>query len=406
MAAIDDLSVLVNVIAAARAELSDRDPDDIPHKLTRAAAATGRRLPPPHRRAILAYIEGESGFRQDVRVRFIEAGFDDPLGLQYLTDPVSAGPMIELSVSRDALARMEVELEASLRRADKVEAKLTDSRARLKSAQHESSRKLAAKAEADKRARAGLEKAAVEAAKRAEHAAARAATLSAEAKVRDGEIVDLEARIVKLNEKRSKRMTDKLVRVDAARSAWVSDPIGIARDLDEHERRLRTFREVHREPGSPDKGRRDLFVPNGLSPSDAAALDAVVAQAPERVIVDGYNVSGLVNPGEFSTRDARDDVVKRASKLVRETDAAVVVVFDARQGSEGSTSFTSPIGVELVFEGDTTADDAIVAMVHADSDRCIVITNDREIHNRVRRDNCVAIFSTAFVSWSEHLNRS
>ena len=35
-----------------------------------------------------------------------------------------------------------------------------------------------------------------------------------------------------------------------------------------------------------------------------------------------------------------------------------------------------------------------------------VITNDREIHNRVRRSGCVSIFSTAFVSWTEHLNRS
>jgi predicted RNA-binding protein with PIN domain len=135
-------------------------------------------------------------------------------------------------------------------------------------------------------------------------------------------------------------------------------------------------------------------------------VDAMIEQGPDRVIIDGYNVSGLIAPDRFSTRAARDDVVHRAAKLVRETDAAIVVVFDAQRSTEGTSTFTSAEGVEVVFEGDTTADDTIAAMAHANSDRCIVITNDREIHNRVRRTGCVSIFSSAFVSWTEHLNRS
>ena len=168
---------------------------------------------------------------------------------------------------------------------------------------------------------------------------------------------------------------------------------------------MRTYRKAHLDDGVQTGDTAPIAVPPGLSPSDATVVDAVVRQVPDRVIIDGYNVSGLVDPEQFSTRAARDDVINRAAKLVRETDAAVIVVFDAQQSSEGTSAFTSAEGVEVVFEGDTIADDTIAAMVHAESDRCIVITNDREIHNRVRRTGCVSIFATAFVSWTEHLNR-
>ena len=169
---------------------------------------------------------------------------------------------------------------------------------------------------------------------------------------------------------------------------------------------MRTYRKAHLGSGVPPGDMAPIAVPHGLSPSDATVVDAVVRQVPDRVIIDGYNVSGLVHPEQFSTRAARDDVINRAAKLVRETEAEIIVVFDAQHSTEGTSTFTSAAGVEVVFEGDTSADDTIAVMVHAESDRCIVITNDREIHNRVRRDGCVSIFSTAFVSWTEHLNRS
>jgi hypothetical protein len=99
MAKIDDLSMLANVITAARSELMDRDPEDVPKKLSRAAAATGKRIPPPHQRAILAHIEADEGFRDAVREVFVESDIDDPLGLEYLTDPVAALPKVELAVA-------------------------------------------------------------------------------------------------------------------------------------------------------------------------------------------------------------------------------------------------------------------------------------------------------------------
>jgi hypothetical protein len=405
MTKVDDLSILANVIAAARTELSDLDPEDIPNKLSGAASATGKRIPPPHQRAILAHIENDDGFREAVRERLAEAGPEDPLAFEYLDDPGSARPKIELAVAAGFIESLEAAVAAEKAKTAKVEAKLAESRTRVEGARKESAQQLSAKAEADKRSRTGLEKAARDADDRAGRATDEARVLEQELKERDEMIAALEARLVKLSEKRTKRRANRQARGDPSRAEVQSDPIDIAKDLDSRERGLRTFREAHLASESVARDQMPLVIPKGLSSADAAALDAVIAQVPERVIIDGYNVAGLVDPERFSTREARDDVINRAAKLVRKTDAAVVVVFDAQRSSEGTTTFTSPIGVEVVFEGDTIADDTIIEMVHARPDRCVVITNDREIHNRAQRSDCVTVFSSAFVSWTEHLNR-
>jgi predicted RNA-binding protein with PIN domain len=402
----DDLSMLANVIVAARSELMDRDQEDVPKKLSRAAAATGKRIPPPYQRAILAYIEADEGFRDAVREVFVEADIDDPLALEYLTDPAAALPKVELAVAAGLDEELQVALDKEKAETAKVRKKLAVSRERYEAAKKEADKKLSERSEADKRARSGLERAARDAEDRAEQATKTAQAFQRDVRAREDEIEVLEGKIARLNEKLAKRSLSVSQRPDGLRSSVLGDPSEIAKDLDGLERRLRTYREAHIGDDVQRAELSPMAVPTGVSPSDAAVVDAMIEQGPERVIIDGYNVSGLIAPGRFSTRAARDDVVRRAAKLVRETDAAIVVVFDAQRSTEGTSTFTSAEGVEVVFEGDTSADDTIAVMVHADSDRCVVITNDREIHNRVRRSGCVSIFSTAFVSWTEHLNRS
>jgi predicted RNA-binding protein with PIN domain len=406
MAKIDDLSMLANVIMAARSELMDRDPEDVPKKLSRAVAATGKRIPPPHQRAILAHIEADEGFRDAVRGVFVESDIDDPLGLEYLTDPVATLSKVELAVAIGHTEELQTALNAETAETAKVRDKLAVSRERYELAKSEASKKLSERTDADKRARSGLENTARDAQERAEVATLAAQASQRDLEARETEIEVLEDKIVRLNEKLAKRGSSLSQRPEGQRSSVLGDPSEIARDLDGLERRLRTYREAHVDDKVQRAELPPIAVPKGVSPSDAAVIDAMIRQRPDRVIIDGYNVSGLIAPNRFATRAARDDVVHRAAKLVRETDAAIVVVFDAHQSTEGTSTLTSAEGVEVVFEGDTIADDTIAAMVHADSDRCIVITNDREIHNRVRRSGCVSIFSTAFVSWTEHLNRS
>jgi predicted RNA-binding protein with PIN domain len=406
MATIDDLSVLANVIMAARFVLRDSEPDEIPNKLQGAASGTGKRLPPPHQRAVLAHIEADETFRESVREHFEDSDFDDPLGLEYLADPASASPKVELAVAYGTVRDLEAAVDAEKARTVKAEHKLAETKTRAATAKKEAASKLSARSEADKRSRAGLEKSARESEARAESEAAASAGLGTELGAKEAEIAKLQSKIAKLNEKLAKRKGASSAPASMRKSRFASDPVEIARDLDSQERRLRTYREAHHDSQSKSAPTHPFAVPSGISSADAAAIDALIPQTPERVIIDGYNVSGVVNPEQFATREARDDVVNRAAKLVRETSAVVVVVFDAQESIDGTAMYTSADGVEVVFEGDTIADDTIAEMTHEVSDRCIVITNDRELHNRVRQVGCVPIFSSAFVSWTEHLNRS
>ena len=149
MATIDSLSVLANVVAAARLELQDRDADEIPKKLSGAASSTGRRVPPPHQRAILSHIEADESFRLAVHERFVDAAFDDPLGLAYLADPAAARPIVDLEVAVRRYEALEAEIDAERTRTAKVEASLVESRIRLDRVKQVADEELTARADAD-----------------------------------------------------------------------------------------------------------------------------------------------------------------------------------------------------------------------------------------------------------------
>jgi predicted RNA-binding protein with PIN domain len=121
-------------------------------------------------------------------------------------------------------------------------------------------------------------------------------------------------------------------------------------------------------------------------------------QRPDRFILDGYNIAGEIHNAEFSTRSARDDVVHRAGRLARCTEAEVLVVFDG-QDDQASSGFRTSEGVIVRFSRGEKADDVIVALVAGDAMRTVVVTNDRELRDRCTATDCVPIWSTAFVEW-------
>jgi predicted RNA-binding protein with PIN domain len=174
--------------------------------------------------------------------------------------------------------------------------------------------------------------------------------------------------------------------------------------LDDLERKLHFYRESIVEVADAETSRNPLALPGGVSPESADALSALLSQKPDTVLIDGYNVVGAVSESLIGSRLGRDDVVARAEAVKRRVpETEVIVVFDAAQ-SGGSGGFRSGWGVLVEFEPKTTADDAIVELVHGGIDQCVVITNDRELQDRSARPGCVVVFSTALISWTEHLN--
>jgi len=176
-----------------------------------------------------------------------------------------------------------------------------------------------------------------------------------------------------------------------------SDPLELARWLDDIEHRVRPFREA-----SPVAGQRrehePLTIGSGTAPDSGAALQSLIEQRPRRFILDGYNIGGEIDKSNFSTRPARDDVVRKAEILARATDAQIVVVFDGPD-DHGRSGFRSAEGVSVRFSKGEKADDVIAGLVAADSYRAVVVTNDRELRGRCAVDGCVQIWSTAFLDW-------
>lgn len=409
MAAGDDLKVLAQVIRVARDELADRERDEIPNRLRPAAKGTGKRLPTPHQRAIIDYLTSDEPFRSAVKDRWDESGFDDEVGGQFLEDPDQAATAISLSVASIDLDRVVAERDGALVTANDLAAQLAESKARLDKERGEQKAALGRLAASDKRSREGLERAAEVVRERLRDAELQIAALTAGLEQAEAANEALSLTLDRLAERATKREPASLPRRFASRAQMASrlpsDPAELGSFLDAMEKQMRPYREPELRSKVSVGDLEELSIPGGISPDSAEAVAAAIEQGPDRFLIDGYNVAGAVRSNEFSTRAGRDAAVARADMLKRATSAGVTIVFDA-SGVKGEDRFMSNHGVEVVFEPERSADDAIVSLVAAQGDRCVVITDDRELQSRATRPNCLVLYTKALVAWSEHLNDS
>jgi predicted RNA-binding protein with PIN domain len=103
------------------------------------------------------------------------------------------------------------------------------------------------------------------------------------------------------------------------------------------------------------------------------------------LLVDGYNVTR----SDPATRDLaldeqRDALVARLRARGTEMlgRGRLVVVFDGAEGTGGTTPDTAPVTVVYARAG--TADDAIVARVRKTAEKVVLVSNDRDLADRVR----------------------
>jgi hypothetical protein len=176
-----------------------------------------------------------------------------------------------------------------------------------------------------------------------------------------------------------------------------SDPLELAIWLDTLERNVRPFAERGTAAGS-EALVEPLRVGPGVAPDSGSVLASLIAQRPRRFLLDGYNISGEIYADGFATRSARDDVVHRAGRLARSTQADVYVIFDGPD-DEGRKGFRSSGGVIVRFSRGDKADDVIAALVASDPEGTVVITNDRDLRGRCTIEGCIPIWSTAFLEW-------
>ncbi len=390
-------SALATVIATARRELDDREVDDVPAKLRKVAASSARSLPPPLEKALVDVLMADGEFRDAVARRWEDDEEDDLVGSIFLDAPDRAVPLIARIADAD-------DLEATRELLDKARAEVIDLTARLKEARtrtvgatDRARAEVAALKAADKAARRTLERTANEARSDLEATRAHLAEQDGLLAAANERVTLLEASI----ERQAARERRRLQPAPGSRPASgppSRDPQAIAAAIDAWERALRPYRAPRAEAASESE-RGGLVVPPGVAPDAPEALDGLIEQGIELVVVDGYNVGGAHVGEGFAGPEGRAAVEQLATTLSRRASAPVTVWFDAI-GVEGRPSFATDIGVEIRFAQDQSADDAIVDEVRRTTARVVVITNDRELRERAAAEGAVALWSDALIAWA------
>ena len=99
------------------------------------------------------------------------------------------------------------------------------------------------------------------------------------------------------------------------------------------------------------------------------------------LIVDGYNVSFLLEPDRFNASDSRrrlDGDLARLRRLAG-TPVRIIVVYDSRQ-TGGISSDTAAGGIEVRFTtADHTADDEILLLATELGGSAVVVSSDRRV---------------------------
>lgn len=392
------LAMLNPVVESAREELADIEQDDVPASLRKAARSSARRLPPPLAMSIVQELTRSESFRSAVAERYQQGAETDDDLVAFLDDPGKG----LVSIKERAIETAKMEEHSDLRESRRKIENLTGQ-------MEEAHRRMAALRAAHD---VELEASRATVSQRQSRLEARVEMLGVEVSAKQEEILILVAEVSALTAElqsagervrwavaRSRRRGPgaanpaRGVRPDSA----PSDPVELARWLDTVERNIRPFR-ARGIGGHGIAEAQPLLMRQGIAPDSGMAVSSLLEQSPDRFILDGYNIAGEIYGAEFSTRSARDDIVQRAGRLARRSDAEVLVVFDG-QDDQARSGFRTSEGVAVRFSRGENADDVIAALVASKPMRTVVITNDRDLRDRCSAADCVPIWSTAFIEW-------
>lgn len=143
-----------------------------------------------------------------------------------------------------------------------------------------------------------------------------------------------------------------------------------------------------------DEGPRPLRLPPTLDPLTTRGARWLLDRADE-VLLDGYNITLTQRPGE-ELEAQRRWLVDRVRALAVRGACRPTIVFD---GDRPHGTLTRTAGVDVRFSGSAvTADDEIVFAVAATSRPVIVVTDDRELIERVHAEGGNVLAPVAFLA--------
>ena len=382
-------------VKQVRRALRELDPKEIPASLRKVAATEGGRLPPP----LLAKLLAELDANQWLRERLVELLDDriDPATESFLVrgdgwwlEPVTAA----VEAARTRPPRPAGDEVAELQR------KLATTTERLAAARSDRDR-LGVELKESRAARARLvdpdEAGAGIDGVRAENQRLTAALADAQA----GRAA-AEERVENLRlRSRAAGAATQIPSHPRPRAVGMGDPVDVARRLDTEIRALaagvtQPQPEEAERPPAPAEPITPLRLPPGLSPDQPEAVAWLLDSAPPAtVVVDGYNVTFLLGRVDFHGKDARNRLIGLLGRLASRKPHRFTVVFDSAQPPG------EPLrrgDVEMRFSSGEKADDLIVELAATLGDLpVVVVTNDRELRERVEAVGALSLWGDALV---------
>ena len=395
---------------AVRKALRDLDPDEVPAVLRRIAGQSGRRLPPPLARKLAERLDEDEWLRG----KAAEAGYD--------LDPDSPDPARAVSAlflrrpegweerAREAAEHRAGGAQQALvlnlkRTITDLEQQLEAAREKAKAAQQ---RAQAADVEAERKA--GAARGAIEAARLAEREAVDELrrdhqVLTERCQRLVGDLDEAGDRISTLRDELLRaRRAGKEQTTSTDPQAWAPrDPLEVARMLDEITEAVRPAAVVT-DPTVTNDESPPFVLPAGVSPDQPDAISWLASyEEPFSLVVDGYNVTFLLDEERFTDPAVRDRLNEGLARFRRGAAAPtrVIVVYDSAQAG-GVTAGTGPGGIEVRFtEAGFTADEAILAIASHPPARLAVVSTDRRVREGAEEHRALGLWSEALVAWLE-----
>lgn len=402
------LEMLSPAVDAARRTLRGLDDEEIPAPLARIAMQSARRLPPPMARRVIEELNDNDWFRERVAEDWDTA---DPSS-EVATLAASALFVLrpEGWEERLAVLRAGEEAEAAAKeqsgleqRVAALDEELAVARRKARRAQREAE---LATAEAERRvtaARSAARSSRGEEAEEIELLRRETATLHAQVESLTTELRDTRDRLASvrrelLRERRAERPPER----PPARSLWSDlDAIHRARLLDEVVAAFGPGAAVVEEPPLPFET-EPLRLPAGVAPDGRGALEWLLwLDRPLTVLVDGYNVTYLLDPDDFSSSRLRHRLNDELARFRRTSPARhrIVVVYDSDQEG-GITSETGPGGIEVRFTtAGHAADDEILTLATELGNTAVVVSTDRRVREGSERVGALGLWGQALSSW-------
>ncbi len=258
-----------------------------------------------------------------------------------------------------------------------------------------------------RRQRDGAEARAAIAETRAEASAAAVAQADARADSLEAQLRGADDAAQQAVARAERRSEARIASLEAALAAVRADLERVTRRAEQDAASLRALRSqhteatarlealAHLEPREESDGpdARPLRLPEGIHPETTEAARWLLGAA-STLFVDGYNVSLTLRPGQ-SLDAQRRWLIDRLRPLAAQGGIVPVVVFD---GDQSAPSGTTSSGVEVRFTpASLTADDDIVFSVTVTDGSVLVVTDDRELRERVAAEGANVVGGRAFL---------